>query len=119
MTDEVLTEAELSEKPKLPRSVVASLRKTEEWEHLRFGRHVRYSEEQVQKIIRSHVVRDWRTMYGALPGQTRRSAMHNTAPGVPYPTDAQIEALMRTTGQTRGSALHTLKTERTAREPST
>lgn len=76
---EVLTEAELAELLKMPLATVGDLRKRENWPHLRFGRSVRYTAEQVAEIVRTHTT-------------------------VSNPRRSEVEELMRKTGMTRRSA---------------
>lgn len=84
---EIYTEAELAEQLKMPLTTLGELRKRENWPHLRFGRSVRYTAEQVEQIVRSHTTTD-------------------------NPHRSEVEELARRTGLTKRSAAHAMKTGR-------
>lgn len=64
-----LTHADVAERMNLPLSTTVELRKREGWPHVRFGKSVRFTEEQVAEIIASHVVSEKPTDVVAFPGQ--------------------------------------------------
>ena len=57
MTTELITEADLARILRLNLERTADLRRREEWPHIKIGRAYRYTPEQVEHIIRSHIVR--------------------------------------------------------------
>lgn len=50
------THADLAERLNLPLSTVVDLRKREGWPHVRLGKAVRFTDEQITEIVASHVV---------------------------------------------------------------
>lgn len=59
MTNEIharLTHADLAERLNMPLSTVIQLRKREGWPHCRFGKTVRFTEEQAAEIVARHIV---------------------------------------------------------------
>lgn len=70
MTSEArLTHADLAERLNLPLSTVVDLRRREGWPHVRFGKSVRFTEEQFAEIVATHVVMKKPTEVVAFPGQ--------------------------------------------------
>lgn len=64
-----LTHADLAKRLKLPLSTTVELRKREGWPHYRFGKAVRFTEEQVAEIIATHAVSDQPEEQPMFPGQ--------------------------------------------------
>lgn len=64
-----LTHADIAERLNMPLSTVVEIRKREGWPHVRVGKAVRFTEEQVGEIIASHVVADGLTEAEVFPGQ--------------------------------------------------
>lgn len=64
-----LTHADVAERLNLPLSTVVELRKREGWPHIRLGKAVRFTEEQVAEILTSHIVSDKPADVVAFPGQ--------------------------------------------------
>lgn len=65
----------------VPKERVALWRKQYAWPHLLIGRTVRYTADQVAEIERKHTrdaPADEPRIPGALPGQTRRSALYHS-----------------------------------------
>lgn len=56
----------------VPESTVAKWHRDYQWPHVRVGRRIRYTPEQVAEILRRHTVKPERVK--GLPGQTARSA---------------------------------------------
>jgi len=75
------THADLAEMLNLAVSTVVELRKREGWPHVRLGRAVRFTDDQIAEIITSH-----------------------TRSGVADDRESRIQTLMRDTGLTRRSA---------------
>lgn len=63
-----LTHADLAERLNLPLSTTVELRKREGWPHCRFGKAVRFTEEQAAQIVASHIVADGAAETSAFPG---------------------------------------------------
>ena len=55
MTDHLKTHRDLAEKLRLPLSTTIELRKREKWPCLKFGRSIRFTDEQIAQIIASHI----------------------------------------------------------------
>lgn len=86
----IYTEAELADLLKLPAATLGELRRRENWTHLRFGRSVRYTSEQVEEIVKRHTT-------------------------VNDPQRSEVEELMRRTGLTRRGAQNTINRRRAGR----
>jgi excisionase family DNA binding protein len=56
MTAPLKTHADLAERLNLPLSTTIELRKREGWPHIRLGRKVRFTDEQIDQIIATHTV---------------------------------------------------------------
>lgn len=54
--DTLRTHADLAEVLNLPLSTTVELRKREGWPHVRIGRHVRFTAEQIEQIKTTHTV---------------------------------------------------------------
>lgn len=50
------THADLAERLQIPLSTVVEMRKREGWPHHRFGKHVRFTDEQIEEIVARHKV---------------------------------------------------------------
>lgn len=50
------THADLAERLNMPLSTVVELRTREGWPHVRIGRTVRFTDEQIDEIVASHIV---------------------------------------------------------------
>ena len=64
-----LTHADIADRLKLPVSTVVELRKREGWPHVRFGKAVRFTEEQYAEIVATHVVSEAPAEVVEFPGQ--------------------------------------------------
>ena len=77
-TEARLTHADIADRLNMPLSTVVELRKREGWPHCRFGKAVRFTEEQAAEIVAQHIVIDAPTESPMFPGQRqhrpRRSA---------------------------------------------
>lgn len=79
MTAANLTHSDVAERLNLPLSTTVELRKREGWPHHRFGKAIRFTEDQVAEIIASHAVtvsgrEEKPTFEGMRPSRQRRSA---------------------------------------------
>ncbi|GAB3667152.1 hypothetical protein GCM10027596_35850 [Nocardioides korecus] len=75
MLASLLTETELAEVLRLETDHVRHLRQREGWPHVKLGRQVRFTEDDVRDIIKSHHVVPSRPH--GLPGQTPLSIARN------------------------------------------
>ena len=74
MSSPLKTHADLAARLSLPLSTVVELRKKEKWPHERFGRAVRFTDEQIEQIIATHTTVDETKAPDMFAGQTKRSA---------------------------------------------
>lgn len=74
--DDMSTHADLAKMLKLPLATTVELRKRENWPHHRFGRHVRFTPDQVAEIVATHAVKAESASEepAVLGGVTKRSA---------------------------------------------
>lgn len=75
----LLTEADLAGRLQVTPEQVREWRRQYHWPCTKFGRTIRFTEQQVERIIRAHEVDPTMPMNyrGVLPGQTRLSAARN------------------------------------------
>lgn len=64
----LLSHADLAERLNLPLSTIVELRQREGWPHHRFGKAIRFTEEQVAEIIASHAVHNAPSEHPTFPG---------------------------------------------------
>lgn len=74
-----LTHSDVAERLNLPLSTTVELRKREGWPHHRFGKAIRFTEEQVAEIIAAHAVttasrEQAPTFEGMRPSRQRRAS---------------------------------------------
>ena len=73
-TSPLRSHADLADLLNLPLSTTIELRKREQWPHMRFGRKVRFTDEQVDQILAQHASVDAAKAPPIFAGQTPRSA---------------------------------------------
>ena len=75
----ILTEAELAELLKIEPEQARRLRWKHDWPHLGIGKHVRYTEAQVEAILalHTHMPEPMAPPLHVVPGQSARSAAYH------------------------------------------
>lgn len=78
MTAPLKTHADLADRLALPLSTTIELRKREGWPHVRLGRKVRFTDEQIEQIITTHTTVD-QVVEKVSSGLTARSSRRRSA----------------------------------------
>lgn len=72
MSAALRTHSDLAAVLNLPLSTTVELRKREGWPHVRLGKAVRFTDEQVAQIVASHTVTETPTAAPMFTGQRKR-----------------------------------------------